>query len=106
MPAGMRLASTPVPPMWVPMWLSFPLEARTAALSIHMSAPSLGPNHTGVLWLPPLGEAIARTGLETSLGQNQRVLGKRHLESQYHLPNMGGQGSHRRKGRAGRVPRG
>lgn len=44
---------------------------ETVALSTHTLDPSLDPNHTRVLWLPPFGGAIARIRLKR-LGQNQR----------------------------------
>lgn len=38
---------------------------ETVALSTHTLDPSLGPYHTRVMWLPPLGKVIAWTRLET-----------------------------------------
>lgn len=71
---------------------------ETVVLSTHTLDPSLGPNHTRVLWLPPLEEAIARTRLETEPepeGAGQETLGKSVVSSQHgraRQPQKEGQG--------------
>lgn len=52
---------------------------ETVALSTHTLGPSLGPNHTRVLWPPPLGGAIARTRLETESGSEPEGTGQETL---------------------------
>lgn len=75
-----------------------PGSRETVALSTHTLDPSLGPNHTRVLWLPPLEEAIARTRLETESepeGAGQETLGKSVASSQHgweRQPQKQGQG--------------
>lgn len=50
--------------------------SRKVSLSTHTLNPSLGPSHTRVLPLPPLGGTFPEQGW--SLVQNQKVLIRRH----------------------------
>lgn len=62
--------------------------SRKVSLSTHTLNPSLGPSHTRVLLLPPLGVDIPRAGLES--GSEPESAGQETFSSQWHFPNTGG----------------
>lgn len=64
--------------------------SRKVSLSTHTLNPSLGPSHTRVLPLPPLGAGgdIPRAGLES--GSEPESAGQETFSSQWHFPNTGG----------------